>query len=94
VETLSLFFVTLTRKIKSQEILKLNGLNNINIKVESYGAQTDITQCYNCQNFGHVVANCTHFPLPNVYGAVVATCIENALKRRIQSLHRAVAISP
>jgi hypothetical protein len=57
VETLPLFLVILTRNIKYQEIFKLNSLNHIIIKVESYRAQTGLTQCYNCQNFGHVWAN-------------------------------------
>jgi hypothetical protein len=58
VETLPLFIVTVTRNVKSQEIFKLNSLNHITIKVESYIAQTGLTQCCNCQNFGHVWANC------------------------------------
>jgi hypothetical protein len=35
-ENLPLFLVTLTRNVKSQEIFKLNSLNHIIIKVESY----------------------------------------------------------
>jgi hypothetical protein len=54
VETLPLFMVTLTGNVKSQEIFKLNSLNHIIIKVISYRAPIDLTQCYNCQNFGHV----------------------------------------
>jgi hypothetical protein len=54
VEPLSLFLVTLTRNIKSQEIFSVNSLNHIIIKVELCRAQTGLTQCYNCQNFGHV----------------------------------------
>jgi hypothetical protein len=57
VETLPLFLVTLIRNTKSQEIFKLNSLNHIIIKVESYRAHTGLTQCYNCQNSGHVWAN-------------------------------------
>jgi hypothetical protein len=45
VENLPLFLVTLTRNAKSQEIFKLNSLNHIIIKVESYRAQTGLTQC-------------------------------------------------
>jgi hypothetical protein len=56
-EPLPLILVTLTRNIKSHEIFKLNSLNHIIIKVESYTAQTGLTQCYNCQIFGHVLAN-------------------------------------
>jgi hypothetical protein len=57
-ETLPLFLVTLIRNAKSQEIFKLNSLHHIIIKVESYRAQTGLTQCYNCRNFGHVWTNC------------------------------------
>jgi hypothetical protein len=57
VESLPLFFFTLTRNIKSQEIFKLNILNHI-IKVVSYRTQTGLRQCHNCQNFGHIGANC------------------------------------
>jgi hypothetical protein len=50
----SLFLVTLTRSIKSQEIFKLNSFNHIIIKVQLYRAQTGLEQCYNCQNFGRL----------------------------------------
>jgi hypothetical protein len=53
-----LFLVTLTRNTQSQVIFKLNSLNHIIIKVELYRAQTGLTQCYKCQNFGHVGVNC------------------------------------
>jgi hypothetical protein len=42
-ETLPLFLVILIRKAKSQEIFKLNSLNHIIIKVESYRAQIGLT---------------------------------------------------
>jgi hypothetical protein len=58
VERLSLFLLTLTGNVKSQETLKLNRLNHIIIKVELYSTQTGLTQCCNCKNFGHVWANC------------------------------------
>jgi hypothetical protein len=58
VETLPLFLVTL---IRNRDI-QLNSSNHITIKVESYRAQTGLTQCYNCQNFGHVWANCKQPP--------------------------------
>jgi hypothetical protein len=41
---------------------KLNSLNHVIIKVEPYRAETGLTQCYNCQNFGHVWANCKQAP--------------------------------
>jgi hypothetical protein len=62
VEILPLFLVTLTRNCKSQEIFKLNSLNHI-IKVEPYGAQTGLMQCYNCQNLGHGWATASTPPL-------------------------------
>jgi hypothetical protein len=62
VEPFPLFLVTLTSNIKCEEIFKLNSLNIIIIKVELYRAQTGLTQCYNCQNFGHVWANCKQPP--------------------------------
>jgi hypothetical protein len=43
IEPLPLFLVTLTRNIKSQEIFNLNSVNLIIIKVESYRAQTGLT---------------------------------------------------
>jgi hypothetical protein len=61
-ETLPLFLLTLIRNAKSQEILKQNGFNHTIIKVESYRAQTGLTQCCKCQNFGHVGANCKQHP--------------------------------
>jgi hypothetical protein len=59
-ENLAFFLVTLTRNVKSQEIFKLNSRNHIIIKVVSYRAETGLTHCYNCQNFGHVWDNCKH----------------------------------
>jgi hypothetical protein len=41
----------------------LNSLIHIIIKVEPYWPQTGLTQCYNCQNFGHVWANCKQAPM-------------------------------
>jgi hypothetical protein len=61
-ETLPLFLVTLTRNLKSQEIFKLNSLNHIIVNVEPYRAQTGLKQCYICQNFDHVWANCKQPP--------------------------------
>jgi hypothetical protein len=58
VETLPLFLVTLTRKAKSQDIFKLNCLNHIIMKIELCRAQTGLAQCYSCQNFVRVWANC------------------------------------
>jgi hypothetical protein len=54
---LPLFLITLPRAAKSQEIFRLNNLCHISIEVEAYKAQNGLTQCYNCQQFGHVWAN-------------------------------------
>jgi hypothetical protein len=40
----------------------LNRLNDSIIKVELHRAQIGLTQCYNCQNIGHVWANCKKPP--------------------------------
>jgi hypothetical protein len=45
----SLFLVTLIRSTKSQEIFKLNNLNDIIVKVELHRAQTGFKQCYSFQ---------------------------------------------
>jgi hypothetical protein len=37
-------------------------LCHISLKVETYMAQTGLTQCHNCQQFGHVWANCKQPP--------------------------------
>jgi hypothetical protein len=60
--TLPLFLVTLPRTTKSQDSFKLSNLCHISIKVESYKSQNTLTQCYNCQKFGHVWANCKQPP--------------------------------
>jgi hypothetical protein len=59
---LPLFLVTLRRTTKSQDLFKLSNLCHISIKVESYKCQDALTQCYNCQKFGHVWANCKQPP--------------------------------
>jgi hypothetical protein len=76
---LSLFLITLPRTAKSQEILNLRNLCHISIKVEAYRAQTGLTQCHNCQQFGHVWAN---YRQPTVVcGAVADTCTRSAQRR-------------
>jgi hypothetical protein len=35
---------------------------HVAIRVEAYKDQTGLTQCYNCQQFGHVLANCKQPP--------------------------------
>ncbi|XP_023721037.1 uncharacterized protein LOC111871883 [Cryptotermes secundus] len=59
---LPLFLITLPRTEKSQEAFQLTNLCYIAIKVEAYRAQSGLTQCYNCQQFGHVWANCKQPP--------------------------------
>jgi hypothetical protein len=54
---LPLFLVTLPRTAKSQEIFRLSSLCHIAIRVETYRAQNALTQCHNCQQFGHIWAN-------------------------------------
>jgi hypothetical protein len=55
---LSLFLVTLSRTAKSQEIFRLSSLCHVAIRVGVYRAQIALTQCHNCQQFGHFWANC------------------------------------
>jgi hypothetical protein len=59
---LPLFLVTLPRTPKSQEVVQLPYLCHISIKVEGYRAQSALTQCHNCQRFGHVWVNCKQPP--------------------------------
>jgi hypothetical protein len=55
---LPLFLITLPRTEKSHDIFKLSSLCHICIKVEAHKSQKSLTQCFNCQQFGHVWANC------------------------------------
>jgi hypothetical protein len=59
---LPLFLVTLPRTAKSQQIFRLSSLCHIAVRVEAYRAQNALTQCHNCQQFGHVWANCKQPP--------------------------------
>jgi hypothetical protein len=60
--TLPLFLVTLPRTTKSSELFKLSSLCHISIKVEAYKSHNILTQCFNCQKFGHMWANCKQPP--------------------------------
>jgi hypothetical protein len=62
IANLPLFLITLPRTAKSQELFRLTNLCHIAIRVEAYRAQNGLTQCYNCQQFGHVWANCKQPP--------------------------------
>jgi hypothetical protein len=57
-----LFIITLPRKAKPQEIFRLTAFCRIAIRVEAYRAQNGLTQCHNCQQFGHLWANCKQPP--------------------------------
>jgi hypothetical protein len=59
---LPLFLITLPRTTKSQEIFRLQSLCHIAVRVQAYRAQNVLKQCHNCQQFGHVCANCKQPP--------------------------------
>jgi hypothetical protein len=61
-QQLHLFLITLPRTEKSKEIFKLATLCHVVIRVEAYRAQSGLTQCHNCQQFGHVWANYKQSP--------------------------------
>jgi hypothetical protein len=56
--SLPLFLVTLVRSQKSQVILKITNLCNIIVKVDAHKSQKGLTQCYNCQHYGHIWLHC------------------------------------
>jgi hypothetical protein len=60
--SLPLFLITVPRSDKSLEVFKLTSLCYISIKVEAYKSQAGLAQCHNCQQFGHVWANCKQPP--------------------------------
>jgi hypothetical protein len=76
----------LPRTAKSQEIFRLTALCHIAIRVEVYRAQNGLMQCYNCQHFGHIWANCKQPPV--VYGAGAATCTRSAQKNKTLLPHQ------
>jgi hypothetical protein len=89
---LPLFLVTLPRTEKSQQIFKLNKICNIIIKVEAYRAQSGLTQCYNCQQFGHVWANCSNRLVACGVGGGI--CIRNARKSKKRTRRLDAATAP
>jgi hypothetical protein len=60
--SLPLFLITLPWSEKPQEIYKLTSLCYIAIKVDLYKSHSGLTQCRDCQQFGHVWANCRQHP--------------------------------
>jgi hypothetical protein len=79
IRNLTLFLIILPRTAQSQEIFQLPSLCHISIKVEAYRTQTGLTQCHNCQQFGHVSANCRQ--PPRCCCAEAATCTRSVQKR-------------
>jgi hypothetical protein len=56
--SLPFFLITLVRNQKSLDIFKISSLCNIIVKVEAYKSKSRLTQCYNCQRFGHIWVHC------------------------------------
>jgi hypothetical protein len=79
-QQLPFFLITLPRTEESREIFKLTTLCHIVISVEAYRTPSDLTQCHNCQQFGHVWANCKQ-PPRFFCGAGAATYTRNARRR-------------
>jgi hypothetical protein len=61
-KNLPLFLISLPRAAKSQEIYQLTALSHIAIRLEAHRAQKGLMQCHNCQQCGHVWANCRQPP--------------------------------
>jgi hypothetical protein len=55
---INLLLVTLSRTAYTQENFLLPSLCHIAMRVEVYRAQNALTQCHNCQQFGHVWTKC------------------------------------
>jgi hypothetical protein len=76
-----MFVITLSRTAKPQEMFRLISLCHIVIRTQAYKAQNGLTQCYYCQQFGHIWAKLKHLP-PVVCGVVGATCTRSARERK------------
>jgi hypothetical protein len=76
------FLVTLPRAANSQEIFRLPSLCHIAIRVETYRTQNSLTQCHNCQQFGHFWENCKQ-PLRSLWCGA-DTSIKSAPRRATQ----------
>jgi hypothetical protein len=86
-----LFLINLPRKSKPHEIFKLTRVCRISIRADMSKAQTGLTQCYNCQKFGHVWANCNPPPLCMWRREWAVTCTRSAQKRATQHRSRLAA---
>jgi hypothetical protein len=60
--SLPLFLVTLVRNKQSLIIFKISRLCNKIVKVEAYKSKSSLSQCYNCQRFGHIWVHCRQPP--------------------------------
>jgi len=59
---LPLFFVDLEPTTKSNEIFQLSSLLHTKIKIEEPYKSKTISQCFNCQQYGHTRAYCGYLP--------------------------------
>jgi hypothetical protein len=78
---LPMFLVTLPRTVKSQEIFRLSSLCHTAIRVDAYRSQNALTQCHNCQQYGHVWQ--TASSLPAACGAEAVTYTTCAPRKEI-----------
>jgi hypothetical protein len=81
-KSLFLFLITLPRTAKSQEIFRLTAVCHIAIREEAYRAQNGLTQCHNCQQFGHVWVS----PLFVVRGRPPAQRVSTKRERCLHSI--------
>jgi hypothetical protein len=75
---ITLFLITLPRASKSHDVFKLANFCHIANRLEAYNTQTALTQCCNCQQFGHIWGNSKQPPRCMWWGGV--TCIRSARK--------------
>jgi hypothetical protein len=91
-KTSPLFLINWPRTVKFQEIFRLTTLCHIAIRVEAYGTQNGLTECHNCQQFGHVWPNCKQPPRCLCSGAATYTKSVQR-KRTLHPLQHAVTVS-